>query len=131
MHFAAKAVPFEIPTVNQGFRIAKGLLGLKGEYLELEFQITDAFVGILTSDVEEVRLSLADLQSIEYKKGWFSSKIILEANSLKALRDIPGTEMTECVLKIRRKDRKDAENLVSKARVVMSEMKLKNLDEEL
>ncbi|MDX1618761.1 MAG: hypothetical protein R3224_08245 [Balneolaceae bacterium] len=131
MPFETKAVPFEIPTVNQGFRIARGLVDLEGERLAFEFQVTDSFVGILKSDVKEAEISLTDLQSIEYKKGWFSSKIVLEANSLRVLNDIPGTEMTECVLKIKRKDRKKAETLVSKARLVMSEMRLKDLDEEI
>ena len=127
MPFDIKAVPFEIPTVNQGFRIAKGLVNLDGEHMIFEYQVTDAFVGILTTEVREVRLPLRELQSVEYKKGWFSSKIILEARSLKALNDLPGTELTECVLKIKRKDRKEAEKLVSRTRVVMSEIKLRDL----
>lgn len=131
MPFETKAVPFEIPTVNQGFRVAKGLVNLEGESLAFEFEVTDAFIGILTSDVQDVRLPLSELQSVEYKKGWFSSKIVIEVRSIKTLRDIPGTEMTECILKIKRKDRKDAEKLVSKTRLVMSEIKLKDLDEEI
>lgn len=130
MTFETKAVPFEIPTVNHGFQMAGGLLKLEGEYLALEFQVKDALFEVFKSDVEEVKISLRDLQEIRYKKGWFSAKITLEARSLKVLEDIPGTEMTECVLKVKRKDRKDAENLVSKARLTMSEMRLKDLDEE-
>lgn len=130
MPFDAKAVQFEIPTVSQGFRIAKGLVKLAGEELQFEFQVTDAFLEILNSDVEEVTLPLRELQSVEFKKGWFSSKIVLEARSLRAFDDIPGTEQAECVLKIKRKDRDDAARLVSKIRLVMSEMRLKDMDEE-
>lgn len=131
MPFETKSVPFEIPTVNQGFRVAKGLVNVDGESLAFEFEVTDAFIGILTSDVQEVRLPLSELQSVEFKKGWFGSKVVIEAQSIKTLKDIPGTEMTECVLKIKRKDRREAENLVSKARLIMSEMKLNDLDKEI
>ncbi|MDZ7690555.1 MAG: hypothetical protein U5K69_05365 [Balneolaceae bacterium] len=85
---------------------------------------------MIKSDVRVIKLSLRDLQSVDYKKGWISAKVILEARSLKVLEDIPGTDMTECVLKIKRKDRKEAENLVSKVRITMSEMKLRDLDED-
>lgn len=127
MPFDTKTVPFEIPTVNQGFRIAKGLLKLVGEELEFEFQVTDAFLEIISSDVKEVRIKLEELQSIEYRKRWIGAKILIEAKSLRVFDDIPGTEQAECVLHIKRKDRQDAERLVSKIRLVMSEMKLKDL----
>lgn len=129
MPFDTKSVPFEIPTVNQGFRVAKGLVNLEGEDLAFEFEVTDAIFGVLNSGLQELRLPLSGLQSVEFRKGWFSSKIILEARSLKVLKDLPGSEMTECVLKIKRKDREDAQRLASKVRLVMSEMKLRELDE--
>lgn len=129
MPFESKAVSFEIPTVNQGFRIARGLLKLEGEELLFEFQVTDAFLEVFNSDVEEVRIELADLQSVEYKKGWFSSKIVLEARSLRVFEEIPGTDGAECVLKIKRKDRGEAQKLVSKTRLTLSEMKLRDLGE--
>ncbi len=130
MPFETKAVQFEIPNVNHGFQVASGLLKLEGEHLILEFQVKDAFFEVIKSDVEEVAIPLRDLQSVEYKKGWFSAKIILEASSLRALDGLPGADQGECKLKIKRKERKEAEKLVSKIRLVMSEMKLSDLDEE-
>ncbi|MDR8392210.1 hypothetical protein NC796_13730 [Aliifodinibius sp. S!AR15-10] len=130
MPFKAKAVQFEISNVNHGLQTASGLLKLVGEQLVLEFQLKDAFFEVFKSDVEEITIPLRELQSVELKKGWFSSKIILEARSLRVFDEIPGTEGGECKLKIKRKDRKDAENLVSKIRLTMSEMKLKDLDDE-
>lgn len=129
MPFDIKAVSFEIPTVSQGFRVARGLLSLVGEELLFEFQVTDAFLELFNSDVEEVRIGLSDLQSVEYRKGWFGSKIVLEVRSLRVLEDIPGTEGAECVLKIKRKNRIDAEKLVSRIRLTISEMRLKDLEE--
>lgn len=130
MPFETKAVQFQIPTVNHGLQKASGLLKLEGEELVMEFQVKDALFEVFKSDVEEITIPLRDLQSVDYKKGWFSSKIILEARSLRAFDDIPGSDQGECVLKIKRKEKKDAENLVSKIRLTISEMKLRDLDEE-
>lgn len=129
MPFETKAVQFQ-NDVNHGFQTASGLIKLDGEELVVEYQTKDAFLEIFKSDVEMVRIPLRELQSVEFKKGWFSSKIIVEARSIWALNDLPGADQGECTLKIKKKDRKDAENLISKIRILMSEMKLKDLDED-
>lgn len=132
MELDPKTVAFEIPTVSQGFQVAKGLvkLNVKDEALEFEFEVKDSIVGLYSSGVEEVVVPLDRLESIEYKKGLFSSKILLEAQSLKVFEDLPGSEQAEVTLKIKRKDRQDAANLVSRARLAMSEQKLREMGEE-
>ncbi|MFH5830797.1 hypothetical protein ACG2F4_02425 [Halalkalibaculum sp. DA3122] len=130
MPFETKAVQFEIPAVNYGLQTASGLLKLEGEELLIEFQVKDALFEVFKSDVEEVAIPLRALQSVEYKKGWFSSRIVLEADSLRVFDEIPGADQGECILKIKRKERKEAEKLVSKIRLVMSEIKLNDLNEE-
>ncbi len=129
MPFETKSVQFEIPAINHGLQKASGLLKLEEEQLILEFQVKDALLEILKSEVKEIAIPLRDLQSVEYKKGWFSSKVILEAGSLRVFEDIPGADHGECELKIKRKEREDAEKLISKVRLVMSEIKLNDLDE--
>ncbi len=129
MPFETKAVQFQ-NDVNHGFQTAGGLIKLEDEQLVVEYQTKDAFLEVIKSDVKEVRIPLRELQSVEFKKGWFSSKILLEGRSMWVLNDLPGADQGECALKIKRKDKKDAENLVSKIRIVMSELKLKDLDEE-
>lgn len=48
---------------------------------------------------------------------------------MKTLEDIPGSEQASCTLKIKRKHRKDAEQMVSQASLRLSEYKLSRLDE--
>ncbi|MGK7371566.1 MAG: hypothetical protein ACNS64_15250 [Candidatus Halalkalibacterium sp. M3_1C_030] len=123
-----KTVPFTIPEINSGFQQAEGLLKLGKDQLELEFEVKDAILGVIKSGVKEAEIPFSDLKSINFKKGWFSTKIILEGNSMKAFRDLPGTELATCTLKVKRKHRDDAESLISKARLKLSEYKLDQFD---
>ena len=124
-----QTVPFIIPEINSGFQQAEGLLKLSKEQLELEYEVKDAILGVLKSGVKEAVIPFSDLKSIEFKKGWFSTKVILEGNSMKALKDLPGSELATCTLKIKRKHRDEAESLISRARLQLSEYKLDRFDE--
>lgn len=124
-----KTVPFIIPEINHGFQQAEGLLKLGDKQLELEFEVKDAILGVIKSGVRDVAVPFSGLKSIEFKKGWFSAKIILEATSMKVFNELPGTELATCTLKVKRKHREEAEDLISRARLHLSEYKLDKLDE--
>ncbi|MDX1636702.1 MAG: hypothetical protein R3281_01950 [Balneolaceae bacterium] len=130
MPFTSKMVKFEIPNISHGLKKANGILRLVDDYLELEFQEKDALVELFKSDVKVRRIPLCELESVEYKKGWFSAKILLEAGSMKVLEEIPGSDHGSSVLKVDRKEKDDARDLVSKIRLKMSELKLQALDDE-
>lgn len=124
----SRAVPFEISDINHGLQVAKGLLKADKDGIELEFEIRDAILGIINSGVKTVRISYGDLESIRFEKGWFRAKIILEATSMRVFEEIPGTEQGTCTLKVKRGDREEAQTVISKARVALSEHKLNELD---
>lgn len=121
------SVPFEIPEINHGFKEASGLLKLWEKGVEMEFEV--ATLGVFKSGVQIVRISYADLRAIEYKKGWIKDKVILEGVSMRVFAEVPGTEIATCTLKVKRKNRDDAQNLVSSARLHLSEYKLSRMDE--
>ncbi|WP_445666707.1 hypothetical protein [Fodinibius sp. AD559] len=124
------SVPVEIPNINYGFQVAKGLLKVKEDGLYLEFEVEDSIVGLITSGVKSAMITYADLDDIRFEKGWWSAKIILEGTSMKVFETLPGSEQGRLKLKIKRSDRDDAQNAVSSARVHLSEHKLKELDGE-
>lgn len=124
----SRSIPFEIPNVNHGFQVAKGILKLSSGGIELEFETKDAILGIISSGVQSVHLSYDDLESIRFDKGWFSAKIILEAVSMRIFEDLPGTEQATCTLKVKRKHRDEAQKVISTARMHLSEYKLDQLD---
>lgn len=69
-------------------------------------------------------IPFSDLVDIRLKKGWFSSRIILEATSMKVFEKLPGANPAESELKVKRKNKQEAERLVSQARMQLSEYKL-------
>lgn len=123
-----RAVPFEIPEVSYGFQEAKGLLKLTKEGIELEFEVKDAILGFMSSGIKNVTIPYSKLESITYKKGWIGAKAILEGTSMRVFDDIPGTDVANCTLKFKRKHRDEAEKLISKARVALSEYRLDQLE---
>ena len=128
-YLTSQSVPFEIADINHGFQLAKGILKIRKDHLELEFEVQDAILGVISSGVQTVSILFDDLEDIRYEKGWFGAKIILKATSMKALEDLPGSEQATAELKIKRKNRKEAESVVSSARVALSEHKLDGLDD--
>ena len=128
MSLSDKTVLFEIPEIDHGFKQANGLMKLWEKGLELEFEI--ATLGILKSGVQTVRIAYSDIQSIDYKKGWFKDKVIIQGVSMKVFEDVPGTDVATCTLRVKRKHRDNAQNLISKARMQVSEHKLDQMDQK-
>lgn len=125
-----RSVPFEIPEINYGLKEAKGLIKMWKQGLELEFEVQDGLIGILRSGVQTVRIPYGDLNAIEYEKGWFRDKVILEGVSMRVFEGIPGTDVATCTLKIKRKNREEAQSLISTARMNLSEYKLQRMEGE-
>lgn len=123
-----QAVPFEIPEISHGLKEASGLMKLWERGLEFEFEV--ATLGLFKSGVETVRIGYDGLNSIDYKKGWIKDKIVLEGKSMKVFEAIPGTEIATCILKVKRKHRDTGQNLISKARMYLSEYRLSQMDEK-
>lgn len=123
-----KTVPFIIPEINNGFQQAEGLLKVSKEQLELEFEVKDSILGVIKSGVKDAIIPFSDLKSIDFKRGWFTAKIILNGTSMKAFKDLPGSELASCTLKVKRKHRDEAESLISQARLQLSEYKLDQFD---
>jgi hypothetical protein len=129
MNFTSdRSVPFEITDINHGFQEAKGILKLARDGIAMEFEVQDSLVGIFKSGVKNLEISYADLESVEYKKGWFRAKIVLKGVSMRVFEDVPGTEHATCTLKVKREYREAAQNLVSKARLYLSEYRLSQLE---
>lgn len=124
-----RTIPFEIPDVNHGLVEVKGLLHFRKEEIILEFDKRDALIGIWKSELKERRIAFSEIQSIAFKKKFFSTFIEISGRSMKSLQDIPGAEQGNCRLKIKRKDRDEAERLLSTARLNLSEYKLRELEE--
>ncbi|SMO66530.1 hypothetical protein [Fodinibius sediminis] len=128
MDLGHRTVPFEITGVSHGLKEVKGLIKSSPSGLELEYKLVDGFVGVLESEMKSVHIPFGSLEDITFEKGWFSGKIILEGTSMRAFQGLPGTEPGSRTLKIKRKDREEAQNLVSRARMQLSEYRLNEIE---
>lgn len=122
-----KPIPFHLSNVNHGLAEVQGLIHIKKNHLILEFEIKDAFGGFIKSDLKEIDIPFDEIESLTYKKGFWGGTVKIEGNSMRTFEGVPGSEQGRCELKIKRKDRDQAEQTVSSARVALSEHKLDKL----
>ena len=87
----------------------QGLLRIEDGDLVLEYQTTDAVVGILKSQVREVRIPRDMLSSVTIRKEGlfgFGTKVVIHATRLQPVpgTDIPGMTQGRLVLDVARED---------------------------
>ncbi|MEX2456096.1 MAG: hypothetical protein WD381_02230 [Balneolaceae bacterium] len=123
------SVAFEIPNINQGFAEVKGLLSVYEESILLEFERKDAVIGVFKSGLKEARIPYSNLEEMEWKKGFFRSKIILTGKTMRSLSEVPGAEQGRLVMNVKRKDREDAERVASRVRLRISEERLNSMED--
>jgi len=124
-HFA---VPFSIEGVNSGFTVVNGLAKVEDQALKLEFQSADAIIGIVKSDLKTVSIPFSSIRKVDFKKGWFSSKLIIQTKSMSDLKDIPGAKSGFLELNVKKAHKSEAIELNSHFQLEFSEYKLALLD---
>ena len=124
-----RSLPFSIENLHGGFMKVEGVLRVEGENLVFEFQKKDAVVEAYQSDLKTVTIPVSELDMLEFKKGWFSGKLILHASKASSFGDLPGKDLTERVLKVKRKHRNLAANISSNLNLKLSEHKLNELED--
>jgi hypothetical protein len=112
-------VPVTLSEIYQGFASGSGLVRDEGEALCLEFQVKDSVVGLLKSEIKQVRIPRADLASVAIRSHFFglTTKLIIGVNRLESVQDVPGMEQGRIILHVARKDRAAAEQLVAGLRL--------------
>lgn len=129
MFQSATRVPVTLGDLYGGFAKATGLLILEGEHLLLEYQIKDELFGALKGKPRSFRIPLTALDSVEYKKNFFGTKLMIRVLRLRDLDGIPNSEKGEVKLKISRKDRPQAEAVASAINYRLSELRLDEMGE--
>lgn len=124
-----RSLPFTIENLNGGFMKVEGILRVEGEYLVFEYQKKDAVVEAYQSELRTEKIPISELDMLELKKGWFSGKLILHGKRASSFGDLPGKELTERVLKIKRKHRNTAASISSNLNLKLSEQKLNELED--
>jgi hypothetical protein len=105
----------------------EGVARLDGGALVLEFRTVDAFVGLIKSELDEVRLGLQDLESVSHKRGWLHDTLLITTRSMSSLESIPGAKGAELKLRCKRKHRAAAESVSSTLRLQIADRHLEDL----
>jgi hypothetical protein len=124
-----RSLQFVIDELNGGFMMVEGILSVEKNKLMFEFQKKDAVLAAYKSDIMTDEIPFSELDMVEFKKGFFTSKLILHAKKATTFRNLPGDDLTTRTLKVKKKFRDIAANISSKVNLELSEMKLRELDD--
>lgn len=118
------SVPFTIPKAFGGFAECHGVLHASPTGLHLEFESRDSFVGVLKSRVRERAIAWEELADLKLQAGWFSTRLLLTTNTLRALHGLPGTEACHVCLVVNRRHREAARQLAFTVNLRLCEREL-------
>ena len=126
-----EAIPFQTMDAYAGFAEANGLLRLEKDGIVIQFQIKDGFFGALKGEVKEISIPINQIQSITYKKGFFSPSLSFVVNDLNLMHELPGYEQGEVTFHFKRKFRNSLMNFKSRIEMKITDYQLKHLNEDL
>lgn len=111
VHGRGVSVPFSCETMG-GWAEAAGILHAKPDCLSAEFRVRDALWGNLKSKTHVVDIPVQRITSLDFTTSFLGNKLILVADSIRALGKLPDTEVGRVVCKIKREDATLARQLV-------------------
>ena len=102
-----QSVPFtidpELADIRKGWIFIGGVLLVEPERLVLEYRTSMATLE--QSEIKRRSIPLDQLTRVDYRRGIFSAKLILQARSLAVFDSMPGSSEDRLVLTIARRDR--------------------------
>lgn len=123
-------ITFTIPATDTlGMKKGEGLLAYDGETISIEIQEKDAFLGVYKSEVQTYEIPPDAINSISFKKKFFSAQLIIQANSMKKFEHIPGIQQGKLTLKIAKKEAEKAKRLQSMVNLSLSEQRLRDMED--
>ena len=117
------SIRFHFDNVHAGFSTCTGLLHLDEEGLRFEYRTDVGGLGLKTG-AREITFGFDEIQSIDFKRGWFGARAILRPSSLKVLDPFPATNDDSVEVRFRRSDRSKAEYFFSEANLRLSQRRL-------
>lgn len=125
MNGLVRSVPFSIEVgvgdVLNGILEIDGLLSFEKDTLLLEYR-TSVIPGFSLSGapLKTVRLLLSDLQDIDYREKVFSTRITFTPRRLSMIEGIPGDHSTDLKLRVKRRNRHRAAELISEIQIAFA-----------
>jgi hypothetical protein len=131
------AVPFRMETISTDMSRSvrtDGVLRLEADALVVEFRETQTSLMTLREKigaVNEVRIPLEHIESMELRRLWFGrGRLHVRTRTMTVLANVPGTSGNEVRLHVRRVDRDRARELCISTSLALSGRELRQLGEK-
>ena len=93
---AGKRVPFKMTDVYGGFAEVRGMCGIEGDELVLEYR--KVILDMVNTSVSSLRVPLAEFGEARAKAGWFGCKLLASTRSLTSIEALPCNHKGQLVL---------------------------------
>jgi len=103
-------VPFKVHDPDAILTETEGLMQVYEDGLLLQLETRDAFIGHYKR-TGEVHIPLEEIASVDFRKRWFGTSLIVQVRSIEVLHDVPGSKLGRIRLKFKRRHRQAAEHL--------------------
>lgn len=104
-------LPFTLPDIHHGFTSGHGFAELVGD--DLVLRIRQKSLGMIDLKPLRIEIAVTAIDRIQVQRGLFGDKLIIRPFRPDLLDAVPGDHKAEVTLKIRKRDRTDAEYLVA------------------
>ena len=115
------SVPYKVNNVFQGFAETHGILYLEGEELMIEFQTKDNVVGAIKSDIKNIKVAVADIEEVDFKKSLLGNTLTIRLSKLNVSTQIPKQESGEIKVSVERKNIEAALDFVSSVKLEVAD----------
>lgn len=106
-----------------------GLLRVRQRSLLIEFQTLENILGLVKSRIRHIEIPISEMASAAFEPHFFrGGELILRALSLKTFQKFPGSLQGVCHLRVARRDRALAEDLVVQLQLRMAEVQLERME---
>lgn len=121
-------LPFKYEDYVAGLALVSGFIGFDQDSLNIEYHISDNVLEVYKSDLKEVKVPYQNIESIEYKKGWFSQKLIVHLGTLKNVDKLPFLKENQLIFNLKRMIRPQAKTFEIECNLEISTYKLNSID---
>jgi hypothetical protein len=115
---AGGSLPFTV-RLFYGAARAVGLVRLEGLSLLFEFEVKDGLLGLVCSNLREVRVPLAEVTSLDLEHGWLGDTLVLRVSTLRIAKSLPSHEGGTIRLNLAVRDRAAAASFVVAVRAAL------------
>ncbi len=121
------SIETDVAALTDGIIAIRGLLRYDGSRVEIEYQTSAD--SMKYSKAKTIGFDLTDVQRIDYRKGFFNSRITFHTTSITYFQGMPGADGEKLAVRIPRKYRVMARQLAWELQTTVEDRKLQRIPE--